>query len=123
MAKHIQAYFRTEDDAVAAVTDLQALGAIEVTSDRTAEDVGHFPAEMAAVIPALPLQQGTLVGSAYNGQMNNVLLGALVLNRDLLPGDPERSGDEGEPVVTAVVEDHMYEKAVEIVKRRGGQVE
>jgi len=123
MVKHIQAYFNTEDEAEAAAIDLRALGASEVTADRTAGDMdGRFPAETAAIIPMIPQNQGSMVGASYNGQPNNVLLAGLVWNRDLLPGDRDRVGG-GRPVVTAVVEDSLYDSAVDVVKRRGADVE
>ena len=123
MVKHIQAYFNTEDEAEAAAIDLRALGASEVTADRTAGDMdGRFPAETAAIIPMIPQNQGSMVGASYNGQPNNVLLAGLVWNRDLLPGGRDRVGG-GRPVVTAVVEDSLYDSAVDVVKRRGADVE
>jgi len=123
MVKHIQAYFEEEDDAEAAATDLRALGAIEVTSDRTADDtVGRFPEQTAAVIPMIPQNQGSMVGASYNGQPNNVLIAGLVGGGDLLPGDRD-GGAGGQPVVTAVIEERLYEKAVDAVKRRGGKVD
>ncbi|HZG76912.1 MAG TPA: hypothetical protein VEZ72_13755 [Paenibacillus sp.] len=123
MVKHIQAYFNTEDEAQAAAVDLRALGAIEVTADRTAGDGnGRFPADTAAIIPMIPQNQGSMVGASYNGQPNNVLLAGLVWDRDLLPGDRGRV-DGGRPVVTAVVEDSLYDSAIDAVKRRGAKVE
>jgi hypothetical protein len=123
MVKHIQAYFDTEDDAEAAAVDLRALGAIEVTADRTAGDWGgYFPTETAAIIPMIPQNQGSMVGASYNGQPNNVLLAGLAWDRDLLPGDRDRVGG-GRPVVTAVVDDSLYDSAIDAVKRRGAKVE
>ncbi|TLS53748.1 hypothetical protein FE782_05635 [Paenibacillus antri] len=122
MVRHIQAYFNEEDDAEAAATDLRALGAIEVTADRTPGDLnGRFPADTAAVIPMIPQNQGSMVGASYMGQPNNVLLPGLMFRGGLLPDGLSRE-DGGQPVVTAVVEDRQYDKAVEAIERRGGKI-
>ncbi|WP_309123348.1 hypothetical protein [Paenibacillus sp.] len=122
MVRHIQAYFNEEDDAEAAATDLRALGAIEVTADRTPGDLnGRFPADTAAVIPMIPQNQGSMVGASYMGQPNSVLLPGLMFGGDLLPDGLSRD-DSGQPVVTAVVEDRQYDKAVEAIERRGGKI-
>ncbi len=123
MVKHIQAYFDSEDEAEAAAIDLRALGATEVTADRTAGDMdGRFPTESAAILPMVPQNQGSLIGASYGGQPNNVLFAGLFANRDFLPNNGNRE-DRGRPVVTAVVEDSLYEKAVDALKRSGAKVE
>lgn len=124
MVKHLQAVFRVEDKALSAATDLRALGASEVTSDRMAGDAAYFSGETAAVIPMLPVQQGQLTGTTYTGQPNNVFFaGGLLSDRvGLFPEEHGRAERDGEPVVTAVVEDYAYDKAADIVRRHGGKV-
>ena len=121
MAKHLQAYFDSENDADAAVTDLRALGAVEATSDRTMSVETRF-ADIDQT-PFIPLYQGSMLTGVSSAMPGYPPLAAVAAaSMDGLPEDGERRR-EGRPVVSAVVDERDYDKAVDIVKRRGGRFE
>jgi len=124
MAKHLQAYFREKDDAESAAASLVALGATQVQTDRSAVAAGPTADDATDVVAMVPQLHNTMLGAPYPFQPTAVLFGGFG------PGGETRTENvdadvtgAGVPMLTAVVEDALYEQAVGIVKRNGGTVD
>lgn len=122
--RHIIARFATEDKASSAATELQALGALEVTLDRI-PDGNSLPGVLAAAVPPGSFGAGSFgpygAGGTSLGPLGDA--GGFVFG---ISGDDGKwrsgGGTGGTPVVTAAVEDRLFRKAEEIVRRNGGVI-
>ncbi len=120
--KNILAYFHSPEEAEGVAKKLQALRAIDVSVDR----FGRYPGDGIDVI-----------NNPITGNISG--LGSLTLSGDfdsqgasiLAAADPGASGmshgGQGGPtgrdiLLTAVVDEQMYEKALQVVKEAGGLV-
>ncbi|MCI3923226.1 hypothetical protein MO973_23655 [Paenibacillus sp. TRM 82003] len=123
MAKHIQAYFTEKNDAESAATSLKALGAAQVQTDRSAV-FEHFTDDARSILPMVPQNQGAFVGAPYSQQPSAVLFAGFDDARDVRSKDVDADvSGAGQPMLMAVIEDGLYDKAVGIVKQHGGRVE
>ncbi len=120
--RNILAYFRSPEQAEGAKRKLQALRAIDVSIDRIQATEGA-DAEMAM----------EMIGVDVGG-LGAAALGAAYANRSaavMAAADPDASGlsDQGDETVagrdillTAVVDDQAYDRAMRIVRECGGMV-
>lgn len=120
MTKHIQAYFKERDDAESAATSLQALGAKDVTTDRTQVDT--FEEDMGMVFPpTASVDEPSFTGSPLVS-LDPVSTPAYGVGEQ--PGVTTNQEDDvslaGTPVLSAAVDDELYEQAMDIVKKKGG---
>lgn len=122
MTRHIQAYFSEMNDAQSAATSLQALGAGQVQTDRsTAFEPSRD--EASAVLPIVPQVQGAY-GAPFTPQTGALMFTAFDDEGAQRMGDGDADAtDAGEPVLTAVVDEALYEKAIDIITKHGGRVD
>ncbi|WP_199624720.1 hypothetical protein [Paenibacillus alkalitolerans] len=116
--KHIQAYFKEWNDAEGAATDLQALGAAHIMTDRT-NVFEHFIDDPTSLLPMVPQLSGQFISVPSPLQPSGVLLGGLDAAEGEAPEDADAAG-VGTPVLSAIIETNLYDKAMDIVKKYGG---
>lgn len=120
--KNILAYFKSPEEAEGVKKKLQALRAIDVQIDR----FGRYPGESVNE-PVNPIT-GNIVSLA------GLTMGAEISEKGvgiLLSADPSASGmsdgGQGGPtgrdiLLTAVVDEHAYDQALQVVQDAGGLV-
>ncbi|WP_274363239.1 hypothetical protein [Paenibacillus thermotolerans] len=120
MTKHIQAYFKERDNAESAATSLRALGAEDVTTDRTQVDT--FEEDMGMVFPpTASVDEPSFTGPPLVS-LDPVSTPAYGVGEE--PGVSTNQEDDvslaGTPVLSAAVDDALYDEAINIVRQKGG---
>lgn len=118
MTRHIQAYFNEEDDALSAAVSLRALGANEVSTDRSAERGAS-----ATLLPGAVSRSG-MIAAMNPTQASTIALGLTPDGATLFKDDADEMAEgSGQAMLTAVVSEEIYEQAVAIVEEQGGRVD
>lgn len=117
--KHVDAYFKSEDDALDTQTKLEIAGAKDYTIEEIPQDEGGltFPAIAYAGSGA-----GTSGGVIGGGAVGTTGAGGIGLAGFFGFFDDEDDITERNMMSSFVIEDDKYEEALNIIKEGGGKV-
>lgn len=120
--RHVDAYFKSEDDAMDTQTKLEAAGAKDYTIEEIPQDEGGLAFPAIAYAGSGAGASGGAVGGAGGGAVGTA--GAAGVG---LPGffgffDDDDDIGERNMLSSFVIDDDKYEEALNIIKEGGGKV-
>jgi hypothetical protein len=120
--KNILAYFRSEEEARGAEAKLQALRAIDTSVDR----IGRFPGEgithtMNPIAGDFPSLGSLTQGADFDSPTAGILAAADVTASGMSDGGSDVITGRN-VLLTAVVDERVYEQALAVVRESGGMV-